>query len=140
MEPDSGQTTSIWMDRASVPNYPALAHDADTRVCVVGAGIAGLTTAYLLSKQGQNVIVPDEGLESARRAGVEVEAVDRAPFAMFETGPCLRFPNQARFHPLAYLSALAAEVVRAGGRIFCGTHVSNTESKDGRVTVTIEKP
>jgi Rieske Fe-S protein len=69
-----------------------------------------------------------------------VEKLDRAPLASFDTGPCLRFPNQARFHPLRYLSAMAEAFVQAGGRIFCGTHVKNTESKDGTITVTIEKP
>ena len=45
MHPDSGQTTSLWMDSASVPSYPALTDGVDTEVCIIGAGIAGLTTA-----------------------------------------------------------------------------------------------
>ena len=61
MRPDSGQTTSIWMDTASVPGFPALSTSADAEVCIIGAGIAGLTTAYLLSKQGQKVVVIDDG-------------------------------------------------------------------------------
>lgn len=32
-----------------------------TRTCVVGAGIAGLTTAYLLGKEGKRVVVLDDG-------------------------------------------------------------------------------
>jgi glycine/D-amino acid oxidase-like deaminating enzyme len=35
--------------------------DAHADVCVVGAGIAGITTAYLLAKQGKSVIVLDDG-------------------------------------------------------------------------------
>ena len=61
MHPDSGQTTSIWMDTASVPSYPALSSSIETGVCIIGAGIAGLTTAYLLATQGQRVIVIDDG-------------------------------------------------------------------------------
>jgi len=40
--------------------------------------------------------------EAARRAGLLVDQVDRAPLP-FDTGPCLRFANQAEFHPLAYI-------------------------------------
>ena len=61
MRPESGQTTSIWMDTASVPSFPALSSSVETEVCIVGAGIAGLTTAYLLSKQGRKVMVIDDG-------------------------------------------------------------------------------
>jgi glycine/D-amino acid oxidase-like deaminating enzyme/nitrite reductase/ring-hydroxylating ferredoxin subunit len=40
---------------------PELAADVDVDVCVIGAGIAGLTTAYLLSGEGQRVLVLDDG-------------------------------------------------------------------------------
>ncbi len=60
-ESDSGATRSIWMRTAEVPQYQALGHDADADVCVVGAGIAGITTAYLLAREGQRVIVLDDG-------------------------------------------------------------------------------
>ncbi|MBA2685319.1 MAG: FAD-binding oxidoreductase, partial [Gemmatimonadaceae bacterium] len=49
------------MDTASIPGYPALTDNADCEVCIVGAGIAGLTTAYLLALEGQRVIVVDDG-------------------------------------------------------------------------------
>jgi len=35
--------------------------DRDADVCIVGAGVAGLTTAYLLTKAGKSVIVLDDG-------------------------------------------------------------------------------
>ena len=57
----SGRTTSVWMPDIDVPSYPALAGDAECDVCVVGAGISGLTTAYLLTKAGRRVIVLDDG-------------------------------------------------------------------------------
>ena len=61
MRSDSGFTQSIWMDTAEVPEYPALMEDATTDVCVVGAGIAGLMTAYHLAREGKRVIVLDDG-------------------------------------------------------------------------------
>lgn len=58
---DSGATTSVWMATAEIPDYPPLAEDAECEVCVVGAGIAGLTTAYTLASAGRRVLVLDDG-------------------------------------------------------------------------------
>jgi glycine/D-amino acid oxidase-like deaminating enzyme len=58
---DSGTTTSAWMATAEVPNFPPLAEDAECDVCIVGAGIAGLSTAYTLARAGKRVIVLDDG-------------------------------------------------------------------------------
>ena len=218
MPSDSGQTTSLWMATANVPTYPPLAEDVQADVCVIGAGIAGLTAAYLLTLEGEQVIVLDDGpvgggetgrttahlapalddryanierlhgrdgarlaaeshraavdhieqivdregiecdfarldgylflapgqdedllaseLEAARRAGLPgVYLVARAPLSSYDTGPALRFPDQAQFHPLRYLSGLAQAAERAGGLIFTGSHVSAIEP-GRRCTVT----
>lgn len=55
----NGLSTSVWMATAAVPVFSPLAGDIATDVCVIGAGIAGLSTAYLLSRQGRNVILID---------------------------------------------------------------------------------
>src|SRR5207253_9009335 len=52
---------SVWMTTASVPSFDPLAEDAKADVCVVGAGIAGMTTAYLLTRQGKSVVLLDDG-------------------------------------------------------------------------------
>jgi glycine/D-amino acid oxidase-like deaminating enzyme/nitrite reductase/ring-hydroxylating ferredoxin subunit len=62
MSSDSaGQTISVWMATAEVPEQSALASDLECDVCIVGAGISGMTTAYLLAREGQRVIVLDDG-------------------------------------------------------------------------------
>ena len=61
MQSDSGKTVSIWMATAEVPLQSALAEDIRADVCVVGAGIAGMTTAYLLAREGKSVVVLDDG-------------------------------------------------------------------------------
>jgi glycine/D-amino acid oxidase-like deaminating enzyme/nitrite reductase/ring-hydroxylating ferredoxin subunit len=38
-----------------------LSEDTNADVCVVGAGIAGMTTAYLLAREGKSVVVIDDG-------------------------------------------------------------------------------
>jgi glycine/D-amino acid oxidase-like deaminating enzyme/nitrite reductase/ring-hydroxylating ferredoxin subunit len=61
MEEDMKQTISVWMDTGPILNESALMKDARADICIVGAGIAGMTTAYLLSKEGKSVIVLDDG-------------------------------------------------------------------------------
>ena len=54
-------TTSVWMDTARTPGFEPLRRDAEADVCVVGAGIAGLSTAYQLAREGRRVILLDDG-------------------------------------------------------------------------------
>ena len=56
---DGGATSSIWID-AGVPSYDS-PPDADTDVCIIGAGIAGMTTAFELARRGLRVTVLDDG-------------------------------------------------------------------------------
>jgi glycine/D-amino acid oxidase-like deaminating enzyme/nitrite reductase/ring-hydroxylating ferredoxin subunit len=203
---------SIWAATAEMPGAPRISNDIRTDVCIVGGGIAGLTTAYLLTKCGKRVAVledgrlvsgmtqvttahlsdaiddrlvnierwhgeeglrlaaeshgaaidciesiakelnadcdfervdgylfraPDDGeqddildqeLAAAQRAGIsDAEMVDRAPIETFETGRAIRFPNQARVHPLKYLSAVADAVKAAGGKLFVDSHADRVE-------------
>jgi len=212
---DSGQSTSVWMKTATVPKQPALAENLHADVCVVGAGIAGLTAAYLLVKQKKTVIVLDgreigggqtvrttahiatalddryyeientrgkdaaklvadsftaavacvesiinaeniecdferldgylfaatsddvkeldKELEAIHRAGLAgVEKMSRSPIDSFDTGHCLRFPQQGQFDPQKYLAGLADVITRHDGRIYTQTHVS--EVKGGSPT------
>src|SRR5687767_15799725 len=80
MESDSGQTTSVWMATGDVEAFEPLSGDATADVCVVGAGIAGLTTAYLLAREGRKVVVLDDGPvaggETARTTAHLVNALD----------------------------------------------------------------
>ena len=115
---DNGRTTSVWMASASMPDAAPLAADAIADVCIVGAGIAGLTTAYLLAKEGQKVVVLDDGPiaggETCRTTAHLVSALDD------------RFYNLERLHG-ADGARLAAESHAAAidtiERIACDRHI-----------------
>lgn len=213
MKATTGTTVSVWAKTANTPECPSLEVDEAADVVIVGAGIAGITTAYLLARAGKSVVVVDDGpvgggmtgrttahlvtalddryfelerlhgekgarlaaeshraaidqveqiveqeeidcefervdgylfvppgeskqildreLEAARRAGLtDLEIVERAPIEEYDTGKALRFPRQAQFHPLKYLSGLAAAIKREGGRIYTHTHAAKIEGGD----------
>src|SRR5687768_9086451 len=48
---------SLWTTTALGRPFPALSGDMTVDVVVVGGGIAGLTTAWLLSRAGKKVVV-----------------------------------------------------------------------------------
>ena len=77
---DNGRTTSLWMPETEPRDEPPLVSDARADVCIVGAGIAGLTTAYLLAQDGKRAIVVDDGPtaggETCRTTAHLVSALD----------------------------------------------------------------
>ena len=48
---------SFWMTTAPLRQYPELRGPVQADVCVIGGGIAGLTTAYLLSRERRRVVL-----------------------------------------------------------------------------------
>ncbi|HEX8325320.1 MAG TPA: FAD-dependent oxidoreductase [Tepidisphaeraceae bacterium] len=59
MKPEDGRTQSIWSDVE--PQMPEAPWAGEADVIVVGAGISGLTAAYLLAGDGRSVTLIDEG-------------------------------------------------------------------------------
>jgi glycine/D-amino acid oxidase-like deaminating enzyme/nitrite reductase/ring-hydroxylating ferredoxin subunit len=206
----SSQVRPPWRAHAQVPELAPLAADVQADVCVIGAGVAGLTTAYLLARRGVKVVVLeanalgagetghttahlssalddryavleriygapwtrlaaeshaaaidringnveaekidcdfervdgylfrpsdqstdilDRELEACRRAGLNgVEMIPRAPIETFNTGPCLRFPEQAQVHPLKYLAGLTRAAIARGAAIYTGSRAESLE-------------
>lgn len=210
-------TQSVWAKTSKLPRSRKLSANVDADVCIVGAGISGLTTGYLLSAAGKKVVILDDGplvsgmtqvtsahlsdaiddrfteiekwhgergaflaaeshtaaidrieaiakglkidcdfarlngylflapgdepgmldreLAASRRAGLRATMVAGAPLD-YDTGPAICFPNQARFHPLKYLSGMAEAIKQGGGRIFTNSHADHVEGgKEARVEV-----
>jgi glycine/D-amino acid oxidase-like deaminating enzyme/nitrite reductase/ring-hydroxylating ferredoxin subunit len=201
-------TKSVWAATCKRPRTAKLTRDIEADVCIIGAGIAGLTTGYLLTKAGKDVVILEDGqlasgmtevttahlsdaiddrfteiekwhgergaflaaeshsaairriesiveeldidcdfarldgylfrdpddsqevldreLAAARRAGLRARMVQRTPIN-YDTGPAICFPNQARFHPLKYLSAIANAMRHEGGRIYTNTHANHVQ-------------
>ncbi len=56
-----GPRLPLWAATAEVVTRSRLTENASADVCVVGGGISGLTTAYLLLQAGKSVVVLDDG-------------------------------------------------------------------------------
>lgn len=63
-------THSLWQENENPIVYPALLRDVTTDVCVVGAGMSGLMTAYCLLKEGKPVVVVDKEIFGANETGL----------------------------------------------------------------------
>ena len=59
--PISEEGISLWSATSNEPSIPVLDKNIDADVCIVGAGIAGMTTAYLLAREGKSVVILDKG-------------------------------------------------------------------------------
>jgi glycine/D-amino acid oxidase-like deaminating enzyme/nitrite reductase/ring-hydroxylating ferredoxin subunit len=83
---------------------------------------------YLFGTPGSRMDELEEELDAARRAGLPVTMVNRAPFPEgVDSGRAICFPDQAVFHPLRYLKGLAEAIERYGGRIFNHTHATGMQ-------------
>ena len=203
-------SSAIWRD-VVLPDLSPLERNLNADVCVIGAGIAGLTTAYLLAAAGKQVVVleagslgggetgrtsahlssvsddrfaalerihgeegarlfaashaaaineiesiidrahidcdfrrvdgylfqPDdeasqtslkEELAAAQRAGHHnAKFLDVPPNVGFAIGPCLKFPDQAQFHPLKYIRGLVRGLDAFGTPIYPHSRVTEVQ-------------
>jgi len=79
----SGETDAVWVHKepySNRPQFPKLTKDLETEVCIIGAGISGISTAYELVSRGVKVAMIEarEVLsgESGRTSGHLSSALD----------------------------------------------------------------
>lgn len=66
----SGKNISAWFAKADVLKvYEPLQQNITTDVLVIGGGIAGLTTAYCLAKEGKKVVLVEDGNLASGESG-----------------------------------------------------------------------
>jgi glycine/D-amino acid oxidase-like deaminating enzyme/nitrite reductase/ring-hydroxylating ferredoxin subunit len=92
--------------------------------------------AYLFVAPGSDPRELDREYEASRSAGMRTQWADEAPLRGQSTGRCLRFPDQARVHPLKYLQGLASRIAQRGGRLYANTRVDKVEESGNGVVVT----
>jgi glycine/D-amino acid oxidase-like deaminating enzyme/nitrite reductase/ring-hydroxylating ferredoxin subunit len=130
MDTTTGATTPIWLDTVALEPKPTLPRSTQADVCIVGAGIAGLTTAYLLAREGRSIIVVDDGAvgsgETSRTTAHLVTALDDRYFDLErlhgETGARLAAESHTRaiemIESIARDEAIACEFERLDGYLF----------------------
>jgi glycine/D-amino acid oxidase-like deaminating enzyme len=78
------ETISFWQDQQILRSFPSLTKDLETDICIIGAGISGLSVAYNLSLSGKRVIVLDDGAiaggQTVRTTGHLSNALDERFF------------------------------------------------------------
>ena len=68
----TAENESIWGATIELPKSRRLTADVECDICVVGGGISGLTTAFLLAKTGKRVIVLDDGPLASGMTSAEI--------------------------------------------------------------------
>jgi glycine/D-amino acid oxidase-like deaminating enzyme/nitrite reductase/ring-hydroxylating ferredoxin subunit len=87
---ESGSDVSLWNATAPVTSFAPLDRELDLDVAVVGGGVAGLTTAWMLTRGGLNVAV----LEADRiAAGASANSTVKVT-----SGHSLRYSELERLH------------------------------------------
>ena len=119
MDADSEQSTSIWMT-ASPPVSPPPSGHFEADVCVVGAGIAGLTTAYLLGRAGRSVVVLDRGAIGGGQTGRTTAHLSNAIDDRYFTIERLHGTRGARLAAASHTAAIdCIERIVRNERIAC---------------------
>ena len=127
-----GPTRALWHDTASVRKRPKLADHVTTDVCVVGAGIAGLSVAYTLARAGKRVVVLDLDQvgsgESGRTTAHLTNALDdryvTLEKAIGEKDTRLVAESHTaainRIEEVVRLEGIDCDLTRLDGYLFCG--------------------
>ncbi|CAF3371804.1 unnamed protein product [Rotaria sp. Silwood2] len=68
--------------------------------------------------------------EACTRAGLNIVISETSPIETFNSYPCLKFPNQAEFHPLKFLNGICKAIIKYGGEIFTNSHAEGIEDSD----------
>ncbi len=60
---------SLWLEENKIKEFPELEKDEKADICIIGAGIFGISTAYYLSQNGYNVILIERNKIASKVTG-----------------------------------------------------------------------
>ncbi|MFC7842734.1 FAD-dependent oxidoreductase [Streptomyces sp. NPDC001046] len=97
---------SYWLETAPEGRHPALAEDLDVDVAVIGAGIAGLCTAWELARAGRSVAVLEAGRVAAGVTGHTTAKVTAQHSLVYDKLRRTRGPEGARLYARSQSEAI----------------------------------
>ena len=116
-----GPSSSLWMAKHAPPPFPSLDEDTSADVCIIGAGIAGLTTAYLLAREGKRVVVLDAADPGAGQTGRTTAHLASVLDDRFHELEKLHGEKGARLAAESHMAAInRIEAIVREERIACG--------------------
>lgn len=104
--PKTKATVPVWWSGVRRPATEPLGEDLRTDVCVIGAGIAGLTTAYLLARAGKQAVVVDNHTVGSGETGRTSAHLASALDDRFQALARLHGPNGARMARASHEAAI----------------------------------
>jgi glycine/D-amino acid oxidase-like deaminating enzyme/nitrite reductase/ring-hydroxylating ferredoxin subunit len=136
------RSTSIWIATAQPTKRGPLSQHTRADVCVVGAGIAGLTTAYLLAQDGHSVVLIDDGRPGCGQTGVTTAHLSNAIDDRYSEMIRLHGADGARLaceshraaigriESIAEREHIACDFLRVSGYLFAGPEHDETVLRD----------
>jgi glycine/D-amino acid oxidase-like deaminating enzyme/nitrite reductase/ring-hydroxylating ferredoxin subunit len=86
--------------------------------------------AYVYTQEESTILQIQNEYETALSLGFPAAFMDEIPLP-FQVKAALRFDNQAQFHPLKYLQALASQIPGMGSFLFENTRAVDIHTKSG---------
>lgn len=132
----SGSTLPLWLANIDKPTYAALNQNITTDVCIIGAGITGLTAAYCLLKAGKQVVVVEDGTigsgETGRTTAHISNALDDRYFNIekIHGKEISHLAAQSHTNAIAFIETLVqteqidCDFMRLDGHLFAAEHDS----------------
>lgn len=120
---------------------PQLTTDVETDVCIVGAGIAGMTTGYLLAREGRRVVVLDDGSVAGGETCRTTAHLVNAPDTYFIELERLHGKHQARLAAESHTRAIdKIEEIARREKISCNFRRLDgyLYTEEGETTETLE--
>ena len=117
----SGAKVSIWTRSAETPMYPAVPAGLSPDVCIIGAGITGLSIAYTLVERGHSVVVVDDGAIGSGETGRTTAHLSNAVDDRYYVLEAMHGRDKARVVADSHTAAIdRIETIAAREGIPCG--------------------